>query len=153
MVQLTHHALEFLKKNEGKRIVFTNGCFDILHVGHVAYLNEAKAQGEILFIGLNSDSSVRKLKGPNRPVNNENDRKYLLENLKAVDFVEIFSEETPLELIKAVSPQVLVKGGDWAVDQIVGSDHVLAHGGEVKSLNFKDGYSTSNIIEQVQGRD
>ena len=133
-----------------KKIVFTNGCFDIVHVGHIQMLNEAKRQGNYLVVGLNSDSSVRRLKGETRPVNKELDRKFFLENLMAVDEVIIFEEDTPLELIKKVRPQVLVKGGDWAVDEIVGSDFVLSNGGEVKSLSFKDGFSTTSIIEKVQ---
>jgi len=149
MFQLSAEAQNFLKSNKDKKIVFTNGCFDILHSGHVMYLNEARAQGDLLFVGLNSDSSVKRLKGEERPVNAEIDRKIVLENLKAVDFVEIFEEDTPLELIKAVNPQMLVKGGDWTPDQIVGSDHVMANGGEVRSLSFKDGYSTTNIINKI----
>ena len=136
-------------KESGKKIVFTNGCFDILHAGHVSYLNEAKSCGDILVIGLNSDASVKRLKGETRPVNNEADRKFVLENLKAVDFVFIFKEDTPLKLIKEVNPNVLVKGGDWKVEQIVGSDFVMANGGEVKSLQFVKGYSTTNIIEKI----
>lgn len=137
---------------KNKRVVFTNGCFDILHPGHVAYLNEARAQGDVLVIGLNSDASVKRLKGQDRPVNNQADRRYMLLNLRAVDYVLIFEEDTPYELIKAVKPQVLVKGGDWKPEQIVGSDLVLASGGEVKSLQFIDGHSTSKIISKVQGR-
>ena len=137
---------------EGKKVVFTNGCFDILHRGHLSYLNEAKAQGDILVLGLNSDESVRRLKGSDRPVNKENDRKFMLENLKSVDFVFIFSEDTPYNLIKEIQPDVLVKGGDWKVEDIVGHDIVTAKGGEVKSLNFEDGYSTTNLINEIQGR-
>jgi rfaE bifunctional protein nucleotidyltransferase chain/domain len=118
----------------------------------VAYLNEAKAQGDYLIIGLNSDASVKRLKGEQRPINKELDRKFVLENLKSVDCVQIFEEDTPLEIIKQICPQVLVKGGDWKIDQIVGSDFVIANGGEVKSLIFKDGYSTSKIIQDAQGK-
>lgn len=143
-------ALEsFLKENRNKKIVFTNGCFDILHAGHVAYLNEAKEQGDLLVVGLNSDASVKRLKGEERPINSEKERKFVLENLKAVDLVEIFEEDTPLNLIKEVCPNVLVKGGDWAIDQIVGSDFVLKNGGEVKSLTFVDGFSTTNTIDKI----
>lgn len=134
---------------EGKKVVFTNGCFDILHRGHVSYLNEAKAQGDILVLGLNSDASVKRLKGESRPVNSEEDRKFILENLKCIDFVFIFDEDTPYELIKLLNPDVLVKGGDWKVDQIVGSDFVLKNGGEVKSLNFINGFSTTGTIEKI----
>lgn len=152
MEKLSKETLDFLASNKHKKIVFTNGCFDILHLGHVEYLNEAKAQGDVLIIGLNSDASVRKLKGENRPINNENDRAKMLLNLKAVDCVQVFTEDTPLEIIKLINPNVLVKGGDWKIDQIVGSDYVLQSGGEVKSLMFKDGYSTTNLIKSVQGK-
>jgi rfaE bifunctional protein nucleotidyltransferase chain/domain len=138
------------QSREGKKVVFTNGCFDILHRGHVTYLNEAKAQGDLLVLGLNSDASVKRLKGESRPVNSEQDRKFVLENLKAIDFVFIFEEDTPFNLIKEIRPDVLVKGGDWAVEDIVGSDIVIADGGEVKSLNFVDGFSTTSTIEKIQ---
>lgn len=140
----------FLKNNKDKKIVFTNGCFDIVHRGHISYLNEARSLGDLLVIGLNSDESVRGLKGPERPINNEQDRKFLLENLKAVDFVEIFNEETPLNLIKTILPNVLVKGGDWKIEQIVGSKEVIDNGGKVLSLNFIDGFSSTNIIEKIK---
>lgn len=141
---------EFLEKNRGKKIVFTNGCFDILHRGHVTYLSEAKKLGDLLVLGVNSDASVKRLKGPERPINNEKDRAYVLSQLKAVDFVEIFSEDTPLNLILTVKPKVLVKGGDWKIDQIVGGKEVQASGGQVFSLNFVDGYSTTSLIEKIQ---
>ncbi len=141
---------EFLEKNKEKKIVFTNGCFDILHRGHVSYLNEAKSLGDILVIGLNSDSSVKRLKGSERPINNEIDRSFMLENLKCVDFVAIFEEDTPLSLIKEITPNILVKGGDWKPEQIVGSKHVMDNGGDVFSLNFVDGYSTTNIIKLIK---
>lgn len=134
--------------SDNKKVVFTNGCFDILHKGHVTYLNEAKRQGDMLVVGLNSDLSVKRLKGKKRPINKELDRKFVLENLKAVDKVIIFTEDTPLNLILELKPNVLVKGGDWSVDQIVGGKEVLSWGGEVKSLNFIDGYSTTKIIEK-----
>lgn len=149
---LSKETIEFLKKNEGKKIVFTNGCFDILHLGHVEYLNEAKSLGDVLIIGVNSDASVKVLKGEDRPINNEHDRQAMLLNLKAVDCVQVFNEQTPLEIIKLIKPSVLVKGGDWKIDQIIGSDFVLAEGGVVKSLLFKNGYSTSNLIYAVQGK-
>lgn len=152
MEELSVETKKFLELNKGKKIVFTNGCFDILHLGHVEYLNEAKAQGDLLLVAINSDASVRKLKGPDRPINNENDRKKMLLNLKAVDCVQIFNEQTPMEIIRLINPQVLVKGGDWKPEQIVGSEYVLAQGGEVKSLMFKEGYSTSNLIQAVQGK-
>jgi D-beta-D-heptose 7-phosphate kinase/D-beta-D-heptose 1-phosphate adenosyltransferase len=131
-----------------KKIVFTNGCFDLLHVGHVRYLKEAKECGDLLFVGVNSDASVKRLKGPTRPVQSESDRAEILSQLKSVDFVCIFDEDTPLELIKQVRPEVLVKGGDWKVSQIVGSDFVLEQGGQVKSLSFVDGKSTTQLIEK-----
>jgi len=140
----------FLEKSRKQTIVFTNGCFDILHRGHVSYLNEAKKLGHLLFIGLNSDASVKRLKGDSRPINGEKDRKFILENLRCVDFVEVFDEETPLQLIELVKPQILVKGGDWSIDKIVGSDFVLSLGGKVLSLPFVDGFSTTNTIHKIQ---
>lgn len=136
-------------KKEGKKIVFTNGVFDIIHRGHISYLNEAKALGDYLIIGLNADASVKRLKGDSRPVNKEQDRKFVLENLKAVDDVIIFTEDTPLNLISKIIPDVLVKGGDWKEDQIVGSDIVKQNGGKVFSLKFINDYSTTGIIEKI----
>ena len=133
-----------------KKIVFTNGCFDIVHVGHLALLNEAKALGDYLVVGLNSDDSVKRLKGSERPINSQENRQFFLENIKAVDEVIIFDEDTPLELIKKIKPDVLCKGGDWSPSQIVGGDFVIDNGGEVKSLTFKDGHSTTNIIDQIK---
>lgn len=135
-------------RSERKKIVFTNGCFDLLHIGHITYLEEAKKLGDILIVGINTDDSVKKLKGPSRPIQNEKDRSAILAALKAVDHTVLFSEDTPLNLIKKVKPDVLVKGGDWKIEQIVGSDFVLANGGTVKSLNFVDGRSTTAIIEK-----
>jgi rfaE bifunctional protein nucleotidyltransferase chain/domain len=152
MEVLAKDTIEFLKKYNNKKIVFTNGCFDILHLGHIEYLNEARSLGDALIIGLNSDQSVRELKGFDRPINNEEDRKAMLLNLKSVDGVQIFEGQTPLEIIKLINPSILVKGGDWTPDQIVGSDFVLKNGGVVKSLMFKRGYSTSNLIQAVQGK-
>ena len=137
-------------KNENKKIVFTNGCFDILHKGHITYLNESKSLGDVLIVGVNSDDSVKKLKGDERPVTNENDRMYALDNLKPVDFVILFTEDTPYNLIKEIIPDILVKGGDWTPDKIIGSDIVLGNGGEVKSLKFVNGYSTTNILEKIK---
>ncbi len=134
----------------GKKVVFTNGCFDLIHVGHLRYLNEARALGDLLVVGLNSDSSVKQLKGPSRPLLSEQERYEMLMNLKAIDHVILFSEETPIELIKAIQPEVLVKGGDYTIETIVGSDLVLAKGGEVKSLQFVDGYSTTNLIDKIK---
>lgn len=137
-------------RSENKKIVFTNGCFDLLHIGHITYLEEAKKQGAILIVGINTDESVRKLKGPTRPIQNENDRAEILAALKAVDHCILFSEETPLNLIKKIRPDVLVKGGDWKTDKIIGSDFVLSYGGAVKSLNYVDGKSTTIIIEKLK---
>ncbi len=137
-------------KDEGKKIVFTNGVFDIIHRGHVAYLNEAKALGDYLIVGLNADASVKRLKGDSRPVNKEEDRKFVMENLKAVDDVIIFTEDTPFNLISKIIPDILVKGGDWKEDQIVGSDIVKQNGGKVFSLKFIDNYSTTGIIEKIK---
>ncbi len=136
-------------RGAGKRIVFTNGCFDILHAGHVRYLTEAKALGDALVVGVNSDASVRRLKGEQRPIVSETERAELLLALKAVDFVCLFGEDTPLDLIKRVRPDILVKGGDWPVDRIVGHDVVAAYGGKTLSLPFVEGRSTTNIIEKV----
>jgi len=133
-----------------KKIVFTNGCFDILHAGHVQYLQAAKALGDVLVVGLNSDASVKRLKGEYRPINNEHDRAIVIAALAAVDYVIIFNEDTPYELIKQIQPDVLVKGGDWAVEDIVGHDIVLAKGGVVKSLLFIEGQSTTSIIQRMQ---
>jgi len=132
----------------GKKLVFTNGCFDILHVGHVRYLQEAKAQGDLLFVGVNSDASVKRLKGSSRPIQNEQDRAEILLALSSVDYVSIFDEDTPEQLIHVVKPDVLVKGGDWSIDQIVGAPFVQSYGGTVKSLQFVDGRSTTKIIER-----
>ena len=133
-----------------KKIVFTNGCFDIIHRGHVEYLEEAKKLGDILIIGLNSDYSVKRIKGPSRPINNEEDRKKVLLALKSVDDVIIFNEDTPLELIKKIKPNVLVKGGDWEIKNIIGADFVLGLGGEVHSLAFREGHSTTKIIKKIK---
>lgn len=139
---------EELSSQRQKKIVFTNGCFDLLHVGHVRYLQEAKAQGQLLVVGVNSDASVKRLKGPTRPIQNENDRAEILAALAAVDFVVIFDEDTPAKLIETLRPDVLVKGGDWKPEQIVGGTFVLSYGGQVKSLQFVEGKSTTKIIEK-----
>lgn len=134
-----------------KKVVFTNGCFDIIHRGHVEYLEKAKSLGDILIVGLNDDKSVNELKGIDRPINNEGDRARVLLALRSVDEVIIFGEETPIELINIIKPDVLVKGGDWAVEDIVGHEFVLGNGGEVFSLPFSKGYSTTNIIKKIKG--
>jgi rfaE bifunctional protein nucleotidyltransferase chain/domain len=133
-----------------KKIVFTNGCFDILHLGHVMYLAHARALGDFLFVGVNSDASVKRLKGAERPVQNEKDRAEILLHLKPVDSVSIFDEDTPLELIKLVKPDVLVKGGDWAPEKIVGKDFVESYGGRVQSLPFVQGHSTTGLIDLIR---
>lgn len=132
--------------SQGKKIVFTNGCFDILHVGHVKYLEVAKSYGDVLILGLNADSSVRKLKGPTRPINTQDDRAYILASLESVDYVVIFEEETPYELIKLIKPHVLVKGGDYEGKEVVGQD--IAD--ELKLVQFVDGKSTTNTIKRIQ---
>ncbi len=137
-------------RETGERVVFTNGCFDLLHYGHLYYLAEARAQGERLVIGLNASSSVSRLKGPHRPIKDEKSRAYLLAGLACVDAVVVFEQDTPRELIELLRPDVLVKGGDWAVEQIVGHDIVLAEGGEVKSLAFIPGYSTTLLEEKIK---
>lgn len=149
-MKLSKETQDFLTSIRGKKIVFTNGCFDILHRGHIHYLNQAKQLGDFLVVGLNSDASVKRSKGDDRPINKQEDRKFVLENLKAVDCVEIFDQDTPIDLIKLVTPHILVKGGDWKIDQIVGSDYVLATGGKVYSLDFVDGFSSTKIINKIQ---
>lgn len=136
-------------KSEEKKIVFTNGCFDILHRGHISYLEQAKSLGDILIVGVNSDSSVKKLKGEGRPVNIESDRAYVLDNVKSVDHVIIFEEDTPYNLIDKIKPDYLVKGGEWKEEDIVGSDIVKANGGKVISLKYVDNYSTTNILKKI----
>jgi len=137
---------------KNQTLVFTNGCFDLLHVGHVRYLQEAKRLGDLLFVGLNSDSSIKRLKGPNRPIQTEADRAEILSELKAVDFVSLFDEDTPYELIRLVKPQILVKGGDWPVEKIIGYDLVRSWGGQILSLNFVEGKSTTSLIHKSQIR-
>jgi len=137
------------EKEAGKTIVFTNGCFDILHAGHVRYLTQARQLGNLLIVGLNSDDSVRRLKGPTRPVHSEIDRAVVLNGLKAVDAVVIFGEDTPLTLIQTILPNVLVKGGDWDKSKIVGREVVEAAGGKVQTISFLEGRSTTNTIEKI----
>jgi D-glycero-beta-D-manno-heptose 1-phosphate adenylyltransferase len=134
----------------GKKVVFTNGCFDLLHVGHIRYLQEARAQGDILVVGLNADASVKRLKGAERPLQVEDDRGEILASLACVDFVSVFTEDTPAQIIEKVKPDVLVKGGDWSIDKIVGADFVIKNGGQVKSLQFVNGKSTTNLVEKIK---
>ena len=150
-------SLEQLKRNiavwrmKDMKIVFTNGCFDILHHGHIDYLSKAADLGDVLIIGVNSDSSVKKLeKGTNRPIQNENDRALILSSLQFVEAITIFNEDTPLELIKAIQPDVLVKGGDWKPEQIAGADVVKGKGGIVTTIPFVDGYSTTDIEKRIK---
>jgi rfaE bifunctional protein nucleotidyltransferase chain/domain len=134
---------------KGKRIVFTNGCFDLVHIGHIRYLEEAKALGDVLVVAVNSDSSVRKLKGLQRPILPEEERAEILSSLGCVDYITIFDEPDPLKLITSLQPHVLVKGGDWTKEQIVGKDLVERLGGEVAILPFVKGASTSALIETI----
>ena len=140
-------------QRRGLKVVFTNGCFDLLHAGHVEYLERARDLGDCLVVGLNSDASVRRLnKGPERPLNCERARAQVLSGLASVDYVAVFDQDTPYELIKAVGPDILVKGGDWKIADIVGSDIVQARGGQVLSIEFKDGFSTTALVEKIKGQ-
>ncbi len=151
-------SLELLKticfeaKALGTKVVFTNGCFDILHLGHVTYLHKAKQLGDILVVGVNTDESVQRLKGPSRPVNNEYDRAMVLSALSSVDYTVYFSEDTPLRLIKDIKPSVLVKGGDYSLETIVGADFVLTNGGEVLTIDLVQGKSTTAIIKKLSNQ-
>jgi D-beta-D-heptose 7-phosphate kinase/D-beta-D-heptose 1-phosphate adenosyltransferase len=136
-------------KAEGKRIVFTNGCFDLLHIGHVRYLEDAKALGDVLVVGVNSDTSVRKLKGPKRPVLPQEERAEILSGLGCVDYITLFKETDPLKLITLLRPNVLAKGGDWSKEQMVGKEVVERSGGEVVVIPFVKGASTSNLIKTI----
>ncbi|MDY7000973.1 MAG: D-glycero-beta-D-manno-heptose 1-phosphate adenylyltransferase [Thermodesulfobacteriota bacterium] len=138
-----------LKDLGGKKIVFTNGCFDILHAGHADLMARAKSQGDVLVVGVNSDASVRRIKGPSRPLTPEAQRTYLLASLACVDFVTLFDEDTPEKLILAVLPDVLVKGGDWPKDKIVGRDSVEVKGGKVLSLPLLKDISTTSLVERI----
>ncbi len=137
-------------RQNGEQIVFTNGCFDLLHPGHIDYLEQARKLGDRLVIGLNDDASIRKLKGSSRPINPMADRITMLSALRAVDLVVPFAEETPLALITLLQPQILVKGGDYQLDQIVGADVVRATGGHVTVIPFLDGYSSSSLIQRIR---
>lgn len=146
-----HRIVEDLKK-KGKRIVFTNGCFDLLHLGHIRYLEKAKSLGDILVVGVNSDRSVQSLKGPERPILPEGERAEILSGLECVDYITLFDELTPLELISSLQPHILVKGGNWAKETTVGREVVERSGGEVVILPFVEGSSTSNLIETILKR-
>lgn len=136
-------------KSKKKKVVFTNGCFDILHFGHISYLAQAKKKGNILVVGLNSDSSVKKLKGKNRPIFTQIARAQVLAALESVDFVTIFNQLTPLKVIKRLKPDILVKGRDWPIDQIVGKDFVELYGGQVITIPFIKGYSTRSTVQTI----
>lgn len=137
-------------KIDRKKVVFTNGCFDILHLGHIDYLERARGLGEKLIIGLNTDASVTRIKGPERPLNKEEARGRMLAALEFVDMVVYFSEDTPYNLIKALKPDVLVKGSDYLAENIVGADIVEANGGEIHTINLVEGFSTSKIIDKIR---
>lgn len=139
-------------RESGRRLVFTNGCFDLLHPGHVRYLAEARALGDALAVAINSDRAVRELKGPQRPILNENERAEIIAALGAVDYVTIFDDVSPRATIAALLPDILVKGGDWSIDQIIGREEVEAAGGRVLSLPFVEGVSTTGIIERILDR-
>lgn len=137
-------------KKQGRKVVFTNGCFDILHLGHVDYLEKARALGDGLVVGLNTDASVSRFKGPQRPIQDEHSRARVMASLEAVDLVVFFDEDTPIALISALLPDVLVKGGDYLAGNIVGADVVKKAGGVVKTIDFVPGYSTSGIVEKIR---
>ncbi|HEX7357662.1 MAG TPA: D-glycero-beta-D-manno-heptose 1-phosphate adenylyltransferase [Ignavibacteriaceae bacterium] len=139
-------------KKQNKKVVFTNGCFDLIHSGHVDYLVKAKEMGDILILALNTDSSVKRIKGNNRPILMQDERAFIVSNLKPVDYVTFFEEDTPAEIINDLIPDILVKGADWAIDKIVGRQIVEANGGEVKTIEFVNHQSTSNIINIIKER-
>ena len=141
------------KKKQGKQVVFTNGCFDILHVGHMTYLEEAKEFGDYLFVGVNSDESVKRLKGPTRPINSEDDRAELLAGLKAVDYTVIFTEDTPVELIGELKPSIHVKGGDYKKEDLPETKVVESYGGRVEIVSLVEGKSTSNVVKKIQNKE
>ncbi len=136
-------------RSNGKRVVFTNGCFDLLHRGHVEFLNEAKRFGDLLVVGLNSDASMSRIKGKNRPIVPQEDRAFVLSNLAAVDYVAIFEEDTPLEMISALLPDVLVKGADWGIDEVVGKEVVECAGGLVRTIPLVPNRSTTDIVKKI----
>ena len=139
-------------KDQNKKVVFTNGCFDLIHAGHVDYLSKAKALGDVMIVGLNSDASVLRIKGSKRPILNETERGLIISNLKPVDYVTMFDEDTPKLLIEELLPDILVKGADWEIENIVGKDVVLANGGELKTIDFVNDQSTSKIIQIIVDR-
>jgi len=138
-----------LKLLKDKQIVFTNGCFDIIHPGHLSYLYQSSLEGDILIVGLNSDSSVKINKGDNRPINNTIQRASVLSYLSFIDYIIIFEDKTPINLIKALNPHILIKGSDYLLDEIVGAKHVISNGGDVKTIDLIEGYSSSKIIDKI----
>lgn len=136
-------------KKSGKKIVFTNGCFDILHYGHAKYLEEAKKKGDILVVGVNSDASIQRIKGKKRPIVGENNRLHLLAALESVDFAVLFKEDTPLDTIKKIRPDILIKGADWKRKDIVGADFIKSYGGRVSTVKLVKGLSTTNLIKII----
>jgi rfaE bifunctional protein nucleotidyltransferase chain/domain len=142
-------AIILQRKDEGEKVVFTNGCFDIIHLGHVDYLEKARNLGGFLVVGLNTDASVSRIKGPSRPVCNELSRSRVMASLGFVDLVVFFDEPTPLELIQALKPDILTKGQDYTIENIVGADFVLSHGGSVETIPLVNGFSTSSIIQKI----
>ncbi len=138
-------------KSQGKRVVFTNGCFDILHYGHTKYLQDARAKGDYLIVALNSDSSIKKIKGKDRPIVNQSDRLKVVAALGCVDSVVLFNQDTPIRLIRELKPDILVKGGDWDKARIVGADFVQGYGGKVLTIKLVKGRSTSAIIRKIAG--
>lgn len=139
-------------KEQNKKVVFTNGCFDIIHSGHVDYLLKAKQLGDILIVGLNTDASIKRIKGDKRPILKQDERAFIVSNLKPVDYVTFFDEDTPAEIITDLIPDILVKGADWSIDKIVGRDVVESNGGEVKTIEFVNDQSTSKIIQTILSR-
>ncbi len=154
MKRLTENAevLGRALREAGLKVVFTNGCFDVIHRGHVELLEFARSLGDVLIVGLNTDDSVRRLKGPDRPVNTLRDRAAVLLAIRWVDFVVPFSEDTPERLIRELRPDVLVKGGDYRLEEIVGADFVLSYGGEVKVFPYREGYSTTSILKRMRSQ-
>lgn len=139
-------------KQQNKKVVFTNGCFDLIHSGHVDYLVKAKEMGDVLILALNTDSSIKRIKGIKRPILEQDERAFIVSNLKPVDYVTFFEEDTPAEIISDLIPDILVKGADWAIDKIVGREFVEANGGVVKTIKFTNDQSTSNIIKIIKER-
>jgi D-beta-D-heptose 7-phosphate kinase/D-beta-D-heptose 1-phosphate adenosyltransferase len=145
-------AIRAALKNEGKKVVFTNGCFDLIHSGHVDYLVKAKEMGDVLILALNTDSSIKRIKGNKRPILKQDERAFIVSNLKPVDYVIFFEEDTPAKIIEEIIPDILVKGADWSIENIVGREVVEANGGEVKTIKFVNDQSTSNIIKIIKDR-